>query len=48
MEISEDFRSIAQKYAIISFFEEDAYNGIGAVVGLLPISISILLGTSSW
>lgn len=35
MDISEDFRPISTKYAIISFFEQDVYSGIGAVVRLL-------------
>jgi len=32
MDISEDFRPIASKYAIISFIEEDAYDGTRTVV----------------
>jgi hypothetical protein len=35
IEISEDFRPIATKYAIISFVEEDVYTEIGTVVRLL-------------
>ncbi|GAB1316537.1 Alpha/Beta hydrolase protein [Madurella fahalii] len=32
MDISEDFRSIATKYAITSFVEEDKFSGLGRVV----------------
>jgi hypothetical protein len=34
MDLSEDFRSIATKYAIVSFIEEDRINGLGSVVSL--------------
>jgi hypothetical protein len=34
MDISEDFRSIAGKYALVSFVEQDVYRGTGSVVSL--------------
>lgn len=36
MEISEDFRSIVDKYAIISFYEENVYPTLGTVVCIKP------------
>ena len=38
MDISEDFRSIARKYALVSFVEQDVYCGIGSVASL-PLGI---------
>lgn len=38
MDISEDFRPIATKYAIVSFYEEDVHSLLGSVVCPSPIS----------
>ncbi len=32
MDVSEDFRSIATRYALVSFVEQDVFDGIGTVV----------------
>ena len=40
MEISEDFRPLAPKYAIVSFYEEDVHSLLGSVVCSLARSIS--------
>ncbi|RYP59387.1 hypothetical protein DL769_008562 [Monosporascus sp. CRB-8-3] len=32
MDVSEDFRSIATRYALVTFVEQDVFDGIGSVI----------------
>jgi hypothetical protein len=43
MDLSEDFRPIATKYAIVSFVEEDVFGKLGRVVSEFTASGSIPL-----
>ncbi|KAK3937942.1 hypothetical protein QBC46DRAFT_391280 [Diplogelasinospora grovesii] len=55
LKISEDFRPLASRYAIVSFYEEHAYGGLGtvivdrssAVMGLAHEEAMMLAGTHS-
>lgn len=39
LKVSEDFRPLATKYALVSFYEENVERAIGTLVGFLISSI---------